>query len=148
MRRGRTATTTGQTRGQIIDAVSIRDRPAAVKDRAIPGHWEGDLLSGSKNTCIRDYVHVMDLVEAHVLGLSWTLDGRENRVFCLGSGSGFSVREVIDHARHVTNMPVPLIEGDRRPGDAAKLAPGSHRATEELGWQPTRSTPPQMITDA
>ena len=90
----------------------------------------------------------MDLVDAHVLGLRWILDGRENRVFCLGSGSGFSVREVIDHARHVTNMPVPLIEGARRPGDATKLVSGSRRATEELGWQPTRSTLPQMIGDA
>ena len=99
-------------------------------------------------TCIRDYVHVMDLVEAHVLGLNWILDGRENRVFCLGSGTGFSVREVIDHARHVTNMPVRLIEGARRPGDATKLVSGSRRATEELGWQPKRSTLPQMIGDA
>jgi IS30 family transposase len=57
MRRGRTATTAGQTRGQIIDAVSIRDRPAEIEDRAIPGHWEGDLLSGSKNT------HIATLVE-------------------------------------------------------------------------------------
>ena len=57
MRRGRTATTTGQTRGQIIDAVSIRDRPAEIEDRAIPGHWEGDLLSGAKNS------HIATLVE-------------------------------------------------------------------------------------
>lgn len=57
MRRGRTSTTAGQTRGQIIDAVSIRDRPAEIEDRAIPGHWEGDLLSGSKNT------HIATLVE-------------------------------------------------------------------------------------
>ena len=57
MRRGRTATTAGQTRGQIIDAVSIRDRPAEIEDRAIPGHWEGDLLSGAKNS------HIATLVE-------------------------------------------------------------------------------------
>ncbi len=57
MRRGRTATTAGQTRGQIIDAVSIRDRPAEIEDRAIPGHWEGDLLSGAKNN------HIATLVE-------------------------------------------------------------------------------------
>lgn len=99
-------------------------------------------------TCIRDYVHVMDLVEAHVLGLRWVLDGRGNRVFCLGSGTGFSVREVIDHARHVTNRPVPVVEGARRAGDATKLVSGSRRAVEDLGWQPTRSTLPQMIGDA
>jgi len=56
MRRGRTATTAGQTRGQIIDAVSIRDRPSEIEDRAIPGHWEGDLLSGSRNSDIATLV--------------------------------------------------------------------------------------------
>jgi len=99
-------------------------------------------------TCIRDYVHVSDLARAHVQGLEWLEGGRGSRVFCLGSGKGFSVREVIDHARHVTNLPVPLIEGDRRPGDAARLVSGSRRAVEELGWRPERSTLPQMIADA
>lgn len=99
-------------------------------------------------TCIRDYVHVSDLARAHVQGLDWLEGGRGSRVFCLGSGKGFSVREVIDHARHVTNLPVPLIEGDRRPGDAARLVSGSRRAIEELGWRPERSTLPQMIADA
>lgn len=99
-------------------------------------------------TCIRDYVHVSDLARAHVQGLDWLEGGRGSRVFCLGSGKGFSVREVIDHARHVTNLPVPLIEGDRRPGDAARLVSGSRRAVEELGWRPERSTLPQMIADA
>lgn len=99
-------------------------------------------------TCIRDYVHVSDLARAHVQGLDWLEGGRGSRVFCLGSGKGFSVREVIDHARHVTNLPVPLIEGDRRQGDAARLVSGSRRAVEELGWRPERSTLPQMIADA
>ncbi len=99
-------------------------------------------------TCIRDYVHVMDLVEAHVLGLRWLLDGRGNRVFNLGTGRGFSVREVIDHARGVTNRAVTVIKGARRAGDAAALVSGSERARVELGWQPTRSTLPVMIADA
>ncbi len=99
-------------------------------------------------TCLRDYVHVSDLARAPVQGLDWLEGGRGSRVFCLGSGLGFSVREVIDHARHVTNLPVPLIEGDRRPGDAARLVSGSRRAVEELGWRPERSTLPQMIADA
>lgn len=99
-------------------------------------------------TCIRDYVHVMDLAEAHVLGLRHLLEGGENRVFNLGSGRGFSVREVLDHARVVTNRAVPVVIGDRRPGDAAALVSGSQRASDELGWEPTRSTLPQMITDA
>jgi UDP-glucose 4-epimerase len=99
-------------------------------------------------TCIRDYVHVSDLVDAHVLGLRWLLDGKGNRVFCLGSGSGFSVREVIEASRAVTNREVPLIEGARRPGDATMLVSGSSRAVAELGWTPTRSTLTQMIGDA
>lgn len=99
-------------------------------------------------TCIRDYVHVMDLVEAHILGLRWLLDGRGNRVFNLGTGRGFSVREVIDHARGVTNRAVKVTLGARRVGDAAALVSGSERARVELGWTPQRSTLPTMIADA
>ncbi|MCT4559057.1 MAG: UDP-glucose 4-epimerase GalE [Pelagimonas sp.] len=99
-------------------------------------------------TCIRDYVHVCDLVDAHVLGLKWLENGRESRVFNLGTGKGFSNLEVIDSAGSVTNRPVPYIEGARRGGDATKLVSGSSRAEAELGWAPHRSTMPQMITDA
>ena len=99
-------------------------------------------------TCVRDYVHVMDLVEAHVLGLKWLQDGKPSRVFNLGTGSGFTVREVIDHSRSVTNREVPFVEGGRRPGDAVRLVSGSTRAIEELGWTPTRSDLRQMIADA
>lgn len=99
-------------------------------------------------TCIRDYVHVSDLVDAHVLGLYWLEDGRPGRVFCLGSGRGFSVREVIEAATRVTNRPVPVVEGPRRPGDAVRLVCGSARAVAELGWTPRRSTLAQMIEDA
>ncbi len=99
-------------------------------------------------TCIRDYVHVMDLVDAHVLGLKSLEAGRGSRVFCLGTGSGFSVREVIDAAEAVTGRTVPVTLGERRAGDAVKLVSGSGRALSELGWQPRRSTLPVMIADA
>ena len=99
-------------------------------------------------TCIRDYVHVSDLVDAHVLGLRWLMDGKASRVFCLGSGRGFSVREVIEASRVVTNREVPIIAGTRRAGDATMLVSGSKRAVSELGWQPKRSTLTQMIGDA
>ena len=99
-------------------------------------------------TCIRDYVHVCDLVDAHILGLKWLEDGKQSRVFNLGTGSGFSVREVIDHSGAVTNRDVPVIEGPRRPGDCTKLVSGSTRAKAELGWTPQRSTMDQMIADA
>ena len=99
-------------------------------------------------TCIRDFVHVMDLVEAHVLGLKWLEAGKPSRDFNLGTGNGFSVREVVDQSRAVTNRAVPVEEGPRRPGDAVTLVSGSSRAVAELGWEPTRSTLPQMIADA
>ena len=99
-------------------------------------------------TCIRDYVHVCDLVDAHVLGVKWLAQGKDSRVFNLGTGSGFSVREVIDHSRAVTNREVPYVEGPRRAGDCTKLVSGSSRAETELGWTPTRSTLDTMIEDA
>lgn len=99
-------------------------------------------------TCVRDYVHVADLADAHVLGLKWLLDGKGSRVFCLGSGQGFSVREVIEASRTVTNRDVPITQGPRRPGDAAALVSSSRRAVEELGWEPMRSSLRQMIGDA
>ena len=99
-------------------------------------------------TCIRDYVHVCDLVDAHVLGLRWLQDGKGSRVFNLGTGTGFSVREVIDQSRAVTNRAVPHVEGPRRPGDCTKLVSGSTRANKELGWEPKRSKMDLMIADA
>lgn len=99
-------------------------------------------------TCIRDYVHVCDLVDAHVLGLKWLIDGKGSHVFNLGSGAGFSVREVIDQSRVVTNRAVPFKEGPRRAGDCTKLVSGSTRAEKELGWSPQRSKMDLMIADA
>ncbi len=99
-------------------------------------------------TCIRDYVHVCDLVDAHVLGLKWLKDGKGSQVFNLGTGSGFSVREVVDSSTSVTNREVPYSEGPRRAGDATKLVSGSTRAAAELGWEPKRSTMSNMIADA
>ena len=99
-------------------------------------------------TCVRDYVHVSDLADAHVKGLQWLLAGRGNRAFNLGTGHGFSVRQVVDASRAVTNREVPMTLGARRAGDAAALVSGSARAREELGWRPERSTLPLMIGDA
>lgn len=99
-------------------------------------------------TCIRDYVHVSDLIDAHLLGLDWLMANKGNRAFNLGTGSGFSVKEVMDESRAVTNKPVPFVNGDRRPGDCTKLVSGSKRASEELGWLPKRSNMRKMIEDA
>ena len=99
-------------------------------------------------TCVRDYVHVCDLVAAHLQGLEWVRAGRGSRVFNLGTGSGFSVREVIEQSRVITNRAVPVEEGARRAGDCTRLVSGSTRAKEELGWAPERSTLKHMIADA
>ncbi len=99
-------------------------------------------------TCIRDYVHVSDLVDAHVAGLDRLLDGEDGGLFNLGTGHGFSVREVIAQSGAITNREVPVNEGGRRAGDAVKLVSGSRRAGEVLGWRPERSTMKQMIADA
>ncbi|RMH44944.1 MAG: UDP-glucose 4-epimerase GalE [Alphaproteobacteria bacterium] len=90
-------------------------------------------------TCIRDYVHVCDLVGAHLLGLERLLSGGESRVYNLGTGRGFSVREMIGAAERVTGKTVPVIEGPRRPGDCACLVSGGRRAEAELGWVPGRA---------
>lgn len=99
-------------------------------------------------TCIRDYVHVHDLIEAHLLGLDWLQAERECRDFNLGSGRGFSVREVLSHARAATGHEVPHRFGPRRPGDPASLVSSSRRALDELGWQPQRDSLKLMIQDA
>lgn len=99
-------------------------------------------------TCIRDYVHVCDLVDAHVLGLKWLQTGNKSRVFNLGTGHGFSVREVVDQSSAVTNRAVPLKDGERRAGDCTRLVSGSTRAKQELEWAPSRSTLDKMIADA
>lgn len=120
---------------------------------AIAGKRDGLTVFGTDydtpdGTCIRDYVHVCDLVDAHVLGLHWLKQGKESRVFNLGTGSGFSVMEVIERSKAVTNRAVPYSIGPRRAGDCTRLVSGSVRAEQELGWVPKRSTLETMITDA
>ena len=108
----------------------------------------GDDYPTADGTCIRDYVHVVDLVQAHLLGLDWLRAGHGSRVFNLGSGAGFSVAEVISHCRAGTGKKVPYRYGPRRAGDAAALVSGSTRAREELGWEAQRSSLKLMIADA
>jgi len=87
-------------------------------------------------TCIRDYVHVMDLAEAHLLALQYLERGGESRAFNLGNGGGFSVRQVIDSVERVTGRKVPVEYGPRRAGDPAVLVAGASAAREILGWRP------------
>jgi len=94
----------------------------------------GDDYPTPDGTCIRDYIHVSDLAQAHILALRALAGG--SRVYNLGNGRGFSVREVIAVARQVTGHPIPAEVGARRPGDPAVLVASSERIRQELGWQP------------
>jgi UDP-glucose-4-epimerase GalE len=87
-------------------------------------------------TCVRDYIHVFDLAEAHVLALRRLLDGSASDSFNLGNGRGFSVREVIETARRITGRTIPVIEGPRREGDPPMLVGSSEKAKRVLGWSP------------
>ena len=99
-------------------------------------------------TCIRDYVHVSDLIDAHIKGLESIKNGGKNRVYNLGTGQGFSVREVIRCAQQITNKTIKIEECGRRSGDCAKLVSSSFLVKEELEWYPLRSNLNQMIEDA
>ncbi len=99
-------------------------------------------------TCIRDYIHVMDLAQAHVLGLEYLLQGGESQAFNLGNGNGFSVREVIETAKLVAGREIKTIECDRRPGDPPVLVGSSDKARNVLGWQPQYSDLKQIIAHA
>ena len=96
----------------------------------------GDDYATKDGTCIRDYIHVSDLAQAHILALDHLLQGGESDVFNLGNGVGFTVKEVIDVARAVTGHPIPATTTPRRAGDPAQLIASSKKAVEQLGWKP------------
>ncbi len=95
----------------------------------------GDDYPTADGTCIRDYIHVSDLADAHLLALQ-ALETKDRLIFNLGNGQGFSVREVIESARRVTGQPIPAEMHPRRPGDPAVLIASSEKAMQELGWAP------------
>src|SRR3712207_3717524 len=98
-------------------------------------------------TCIRDYIHVEDLSDAHLLALAAPEPG-EHRVYNLGNGTGFSVQEVVDAVREVTGHPVPVEVGPRRAGDPAQLVAASDRIRTDLGWTPRRPDLTGIVQDA
>jgi UDP-glucose 4-epimerase len=95
----------------------------------------GNDYGTADGTCIRDYIHVSDLAEAHLLALN-ALDSRDRLIYNLGNGKGFSVQEVIESARRITGHPIPVEISPRRPGDPAVLVASSEKAVHELGWRP------------
>src|SRR3954464_15789617 len=98
-------------------------------------------------TCIRDYVHVKDLAAAHLLALPAPAPG-EHRIYNLGSGSGFSVQEMVEAVRAVTGHPVPVVVGGRRAGDPARLVASSQRIQDDLGWAPEQTALTEIVADA
>ena len=98
-------------------------------------------------TCIRDYIHIADLVSAHLLALDG-LKERDRLIYNLGSGNGYSVREVIETARQVTGHPIPANELPRRPGDSARLIASSEKIKRELGWKPEHDNLHEIIASA
>ena len=99
-------------------------------------------------TCIRDYIHVTDLAEAHILAVEYLMKGGESNVFNLGNGVGYSVREVIETARNVTGHPIPAVEIPRRAGDPARLVASGEKAKTVLGWEPKITSLEDIIRSA
>ena len=98
-------------------------------------------------TCIRDYIHIADLVSAHQLALA-ALEKNDRLVYNVGSGNGYSVREVIETARKVTGHAIPAIENPRRPGDSARLVASSEKIRRELGWKPQHDNIHDILSSA
>ena len=99
-------------------------------------------------TCIRDYIHVTDLAQAHILAVQYLANGGESDIFNLGNGVGYSVREVIETARKVTGHPIPAVETPRRAGDPARLVASSEKARRVLGWNPVPDSLEEIIASA
>lgn len=99
-------------------------------------------------TCIRDYIHVEDLINAHLLALDYLENGGKSDIFNLGSSQGFSVKEMIDAARTVTGKEIPAKSGKRRAGDPSVLIASSEKAMNVLGWNPTHTSITKIIEDA
>jgi len=99
-------------------------------------------------TCIRDYIHVMDLCAAHLLAMRRLISGKGSGRYNLGNGHGYSVQQVIDAAREVTGMDIKVSMEPRRAGDPARLVADSTLARTELGWKPERAELKRIIADA
>ncbi|MFI9005178.1 UDP-glucose 4-epimerase GalE [Streptomyces sp. NPDC053541] len=110
-------------------------------------HVHGDDYPTPDGTCVRDYIHVADLAEAHLRALDAMTAG-EHLICNLGNGNGFSVREVVDTVREVTGHPVPEVVAARRPGDPAVLVASAATARERLGWTPSRPDLRAIVEDA
>ena len=108
----------------------------------------GDDYDTTDGTCIRDYIHVTDLAQAHILAVKYLMDGNESNIFNLGNGIGFTVNEVIEASRKVTGHEIKAIVSPRREGDPAKLIASSEKARTVLGWKPEHADIEEIISSA
>lgn len=108
----------------------------------------GEDYDTKDGTCVRDYIHVCDLAEAHILALEYLMAGNDSNIFNLGNGVGFTVKEVIETARKVVGHPIPAKVSERRAGDPATLVASSAKAREILKWNPQYADLEKIITDA
>lgn len=108
----------------------------------------GDDYATEDGTCIRDYIHVSDLADAHLRAVDYLRKGEESNVFNLGNGQGFSVKQVIETAKEVTGLDIPVVMEARRAGDPAVLVASSHKARTVLGWEPKYTDLAEVIKSA
>lgn len=99
-------------------------------------------------TCVRDYIHVIDLAQAHILAVKYLMEGNESNIFNLGNGVGHTVKEVIEAAKKVTGLPIKVEMADRRAGDPATLIASSDKAKEVIGWNPQHADIEEIIDSA
>ena len=138
--------TIGEDHGTETHLVPLILKTALGQRKAISIY--GTDYATADGTCIRDYIHVCDLAQAHVLALEHLGRGGECRIYNLGSEQGFSVRQVIETAKQVTQLEFAVEEAPRRAGDPAVLVASSARIRKELGWQPQRSELETIVGDA
>lgn len=108
----------------------------------------GDDYDTKDGTCVRDYIHVTDLAQAHILAVKYLLDGNESNVFNLGNGVGFTVKEVIETAKKATGKEIKAVTEGRRAGDPATLIASSEKAKKILGWKPEHADLEKIISSA
>ncbi|MDD5224891.1 MAG: UDP-glucose 4-epimerase GalE [bacterium] len=121
-------------------AIAAREKKHRAKGRGHSGGKEllifGNDYPTPDGTCVRDYIHVNDLAQAHILALEWLSREKRSGVFNVGNGRGYSVRQVIEVSRRVTGLPIPSRDVPRRPGDPAELVASSEKIRKVLGWKP------------
>ena len=128
-----------------IDSRTIQLTDKEIAEKKVQVATDYDTKDG---TCVRDYIHVTDLAQAHILAVKYLMEGNESNIFNLGNGVGFTVKEVIETARKVTGKPIKAVEEGRRAGDPAVLIASSEKAKNILGWKPEHADLEEIIASA